>query len=155
MANKLLTKSVGRKARKRSTATKDLASEAAQTAGRAASATGQATAGAAKATAQGVASGAQAAGRATARSGVATTRALSTAARATVGRISKAGTAAMSTLRGQPTGQDFVDSLYTAQQGRCRACEAFALRSDLKPGFAGENGPWALYCEGCLPHFDP
>lgn len=150
--NKLLAFAVRREARKKTAATKDRASEAAEAAGRAAAATGQATADAAKATAQGVASGAQAASRATARGGVATTRAVATAARAAVGRIGRAGAAASVALRGQPTGSDFVDSLYTAQQGRCHGCNHFALRGDLKPGPAGENGSqWALYCEDCLP----
>ena len=157
--NKLLTKAIRREARKKTAATKDRASEAAQAAGRAAAATGQATADAAKATAQGVASGAETAGRATARGGLATTRAAATAvqatgrvARAAAGRLARAVPAATAALRGQPTGSEFVDSLYAAQQGRCHACDHFALRGDLKPGPAGENGSqWALYCDACAP----
>ena len=155
--NKLLTKVIRREARKKTAVTKDRASDAAQAAGRAAAATGQATASAAKATAQGVASGAETASRVTARGGLATTRAASTAvqatgraARAAVGRLARVGPAATAALRGQPTGSDFIDSLYTAQQGRCHACDHFTLRSDLKPGPAGENGSqWALYCDAC------
>ena len=157
--NKLLAKVIRREARKKTAVTKDRASEAAQAAGRAAAATGQTTASAAKATAQGAASGAQAASRATASGGLAVTRGAATAVQATgraartaAGRLARAGGAATAALRGQPTGSDFVDSLYAAQQGRCHACDHFALRGDLKPGPAGENGSqWALYCEGCVP----
>ena len=157
--NKLLAKGISRKAHKKTTETKDRASGAAQAAGRAATATGQATADAAKATAQGAASGAQAASRATARGGLAVTRGAATAVQATgraartaVGRIARAGGAATAALRGQPTGSDFVDSLYAAQQGRCHACDHFALRGDLQLGPAGENGSlWALYCKDCAP----
>ncbi|MYA40569.1 MAG: hypothetical protein F4Z31_02265 [Gemmatimonadetes bacterium] len=157
--NKLFTKAISRKARKKTATTKDRASEAAQAAGRAASATGQATADAAKATAQGAASGAQAASRATARGGLAVARAAGTAvkatgrgARSTVGRVARAGAAATGALRGQPTGADFVDSLYATQQGRCHGCDQFTLRGDLRPGPVGENGEqWALYCADCAP----
>ena len=157
--NQLLAKAIGRKARKKTATTKDRASEAAQAAGRAATATGQATADAAKVTAQGAASGAQAASRATARGGLAVGRAAGTAVKATgrgartaVGRVARAGAAATGALRGQPTGADFIDSLYAAQQGRCHGCDQFVLRGDLRPRPAGENGDhWALYCEACVP----
>ena len=99
------------------------------------------------------------ASRATTRGGLTVTRAsgaaIQTTGRATrtaVGRLARAGAATTAALRGQPTGSDFVDSLYTAQQGRCHTCDHFALRGDLKPRPEGESGEqWALYCEDCVP----